>query len=329
MASIKERNGKYQVKVRRKGEQATQSFLRKTDAEAWARKVEGEMERGEWRNLGEADSTTLAAALDRYALSKTALKKSKTREEARIKSLKKESFAKKHLSKIRSADIVKFRDGERARNMSENTIRLDFALLSNLFTVAAKEWAMDGLQNPVKQIEQPKAGNARQRRLLDGEEAKLKDALEKAMPRTVGVRALVTLAIETGMRQSELLNLRRADIKGRIAHLADTKSGLPRDVPLSKAAMAAMDALPARLDGRLFGIKQDRLVRAFASATKKAGMENLKFHDLRHEAASRLAKLYQAHELAKVFGWKTIQMAMRYYHPDAQDFVARLDAANA
>lgn len=327
MASVIERNGKWQAKIRRNGQQATQSFTRKSDAEAWARKIEGEMERGEWYDLGEADRMTLAAALDRYETTKTVAKKSQKRESARIKTLQQLPLSKKFLSKVRSADIAKFRDDERARGMAENSIRLDLALLSHVFKTAATEWQMSGLVNPIRQIEQPRVGPGRERRLLPGEEAKLLDAIKTAMPRTVGAQALVVLAIETGMRQSEILGLSRNDIVGRVSYLRDTKNGSARAVPLSRRAVETISELPDRDDGKLFSVTQDGLVRGFAKACKTACLENLRYHDLRHEAASRLAPLYQAHELAKIFGWKTIQMAMRYYHPDVNDFVARLDVA--
>jgi hypothetical protein len=85
MASILERDGKWQVKVRRKGQGETMTFALKSDAFAWARKIEGEIERGEWKPRGAADTTTLSAALDRYAKTKTVNKKSKDRETTRIK----------------------------------------------------------------------------------------------------------------------------------------------------------------------------------------------------------------------------------------------------
>jgi integrase len=238
-------------------------------------------------------------------------------------------MAKKMLSKIRGADIAKFRDDERARGLAENSIRLNIALLSHLFKVAATEWQMEGLENPCKAIEQPKSSNARTRRLVGDEESRLLAALPKAMPRTPEACALVVLAVETGMRESELLGLTRTQIRGRVAHLSDTKSGLPRDVPLSKVAAATIAAQPLRPDGKLFGVKQDGLVRGFRRACDIAGIADLKFHDLRHEAASRLAEIYEAHELAKIFGWKTIQMAMRYYHPRTEQLLSKMDAAAA
>lgn len=329
MATIVERNGKFQAKIRKHGVCLSETFERKANAEAWIRREESKIERGLWCDLGEADKLTGVAALDRYMKTKTAKKKSKARETNRIKALQEQKFLKKPLSKITSADLASFKEAEEARNMSGNTIRLDFALISHLFNVAASEWGMPGLQNPVSKAIKPKAGPGRDRRLRPGEEEKLIEALLVEMPKSQDVKALVVVAIETGMRESELLGLRREDIRGRVAHLADTKAGLPRDVPLSLKAKAALDALPARLDGKIFSFGQDRLVRAMAAATKAAGLADLKFHDLRHEAASRMAKLYQAHELAKIFGWKTIQMAMRYYHADVDDFIARMDAGTA
>lgn len=336
MATIYERNGKFQVKIRRDGKQESKTFSKKTDAEAWARKVESEIERGEWYDLGEADKTTLSAALDRYQKEKTEKKKSKKRETVRVNSLKANlNFAKKPLSKIGSDDIAKFVKNERDRGLSDSSIRLDLALLSSLFKTAAQEWKMPGLRNPVSMISKPKASPGRIRRLVDDEEIRLLNAIEKAMPRTHNARALCVLAIETGMRESELLGLKRADIVGRLARLRDTKNGTPRDVPLSKKAAETIENLltasaqPKTPDDKLFELTQDRLVRGFKKACDKAEIEDLVFHDLRHEAASRMAKIYQAHELAKIFGWKTIQMAMRYYHPDALDFVAKLDAAGA
>jgi integrase len=210
--------------------------------------------------------------------------------------------------------------------MAENTIRLEIALLSHLFEVARREWGMEGLQNPCRTIRLPAGSRRRERRLEGDEEARLLDAIEKAMPRSPGVRALLLVAIETGMRQGELLGLRWSDVdlSRRVAHLDDTKSGDPRNVPLSLRAVEALRAIPRRIDGRIFGVTQDALIRGFSRACKLAGIEGLRFHDLRHEAASRLAGLLQAHELAKMFGWRTLAMALRYYHPRAEDLARKL-----
>jgi integrase len=317
----------WQAKIRKKGfPPVSKTFLRRADAEAWAKDQEVAMQRGLWRNTSEAEATTLGEALERYLREVTPRKKGARREAARIRVWLARPIAKRSLASIRGSDIAAFRDAERRRGMAENSIRLEIALLSHLFEVARREWGMEGLQNPCRTIRLPGGSKRRERRLEGDEETRLLDAIEKAMPRSPGMRALLVVAIETGMRQGELLRLRWSDIDfaRRVAHLDDTKSGDPRDVPLSSRAVEALRSLPRRIDGRVFGVTQDALVSGFARACRLAGIENLRFHDLRHEAASRLAGRLQAHELAKMFGWRTLQMSLRYYHPRAEDLARKL-----
>jgi integrase len=317
----------WQAKIRKKGfPPVSKTFIRRADAEAWSKDQEVAMQRGLWRDTSEAEATTLGEALERYAREVTPRKKGARRESARIKAWLERPISKRSLSSVRGSDIAAFRDAERRRGMAENTIRLEIALLSHLFEVARREWGMEGLQNPCRTIRLPAGSRRRERRLEGDEEARLLDAIEKAMPRSPGVRALLLVAIETGMRQGELLGLRWSDVdlSRRVAHLDDTKSGDPRNVPLSLRAVEALRAIPRRIDGRIFGVTQDALIRGFSRACKLAGIEGLRFHDLRHEAASRLAGLLQAHELAKMFGWRTLAMALRYYHPRAEDLARKL-----
>lgn len=128
-----------------------------------------------------------------------------------------------------------------------------------------------------------------------------------------------------------------------IVQMPDTKSGDPRDVPLSPVALAVLKAVPRPITGgKMFAISQDRLIRGFRVACKKGRelyeaktskkpptgwLENLRFHDLRHEAASRWASVLAAQELAKMFGWRTLQMALRYYHPTGESLAEKLARA--
>jgi integrase len=139
---------------------------------------------------------------------------------------------------------------------------------------------------------------------------------------------LSSLAIETAMRQGELLSLTWADVdlQRRIAHLKDTKNSEPRDVPLSTRALQLIRALPRPIDGvgPLFPISQDEVIRTFRKACTDAKIENLKFHDLRHEATSRICDRLPMHEAMRVTGHKTPAMLMRYYHPKAEDLAKKL-----
>ena len=139
---------------------------------------------------------------------------------------------------------------------------------------------------------------------------------------------LAELAIETAMRQGELLSLTWADIdlQKRIAHLKDTKNSEPRDVPLSTRAIEIIRARARPIDNSapLFPLKQDDVIRTFRQACNDAKIENLKFHDLRHEATSRICDKLPMHEAMRVTGHKTPSMLMRYYHPKAEDLARKL-----
>jgi len=328
MASIIERKLGWQAKIRRAGFPAqSKTFVKKQDAEAWARQVESSMERGIWRDSSEAESTTLADALARYSREVTIRKKGKDRETGRIKAWLTRPIAKRTLASIRGSDMASFRDSERKRGMAENSVRIELALISHLFETARREWGMESLTNPVKLIKLPAGSNSRTRRLEGDEEDRLLAAIARAMPKTPAVHALVAVAIETGMRQGELLGLewKDVDLARRVARLDDTKSGDPRDVPLTTRAVDTLSTLPRPLKGgQIFQIRQDALIRGFKRACKLAEIDGLTFHCLRHEAASRLAERLEAHELAKMLGWRTIQMAMRYYHPTAASLARKL-----
>lgn len=349
MAYIEKRgDGQYRVQVRRRGfATESQTFCTRNEAETWALTVESEMKRGVYVSRKEAESTTLKDAFEDYAKQVTILKKGKDRELARIKRWQSRPIAACYLASIRPKDLATFRDERRAEGVAENTIRLDLALVSHLFEVCRKDWGIE-VDNPVRKMRLPGGSKSRERRLKDQEEHYLLEGMKLAAARSPLSPALIELDIETGMRQSELLKMEWSDIdyKTRTARLDETKSGDPRDVPLSPRAIEILKGMPRPIEGgRIFDIGQDRLIRAFKQACAKGQakwceehpgqplppsfLEDLKFHDLRHEAASRWASVLEAQELAKMFGWRTLQMALRYYHPTGESLADKLHAANS
>ena len=145
------------------------------------------------------------------------------------------------------------------------------------------------------------------------------------------------------MRRSEIAELRWRfiDLDRRVAHLPDTKNGNARDVPLSTKAITILSNLkehskPAA--DKVFDMRADAITRAFDRAVKRAReryektnslcdesfLKDLRFHDLRHEATSRLAEIFPMHELTKITGHKDPRMLMRYYHPKAEDLALKL-----
>lgn len=338
MATIRKRGEfQWEAQIRRKGQpNLSKTFEIKVDAEDWARDIERDMRRGLFIDRREAETTTLLEVLKKYEEEVTPRKKSKTRELSRIARWKKHKLASYSLTAIKAKDIAAFRDQCRKLELAENTIRLDIALISSVFEHCRKDWGIE-VENPCRKIKLPGGSKKRERRLGVGEESAILTFLSKAMPRTKNTSQLIELELETGMRQSELLGVEWNDVhlKDKSIYLDDTKSGDPRNVPLSPKAIKLLEGMVRPIKNeRVFKVTQDALIRGFKLACKlaiedqvkpKAGfMENLKFHDLRHEAASRWASVLQAHELCKMFGWKTMQMALRYYHPTAISIADKL-----
>lgn len=139
---------------------------------------------------------------------------------------------------------------------------------------------------------------------------------------------MVILAIETAMRRGELLAIRWADIDrtNRYVHLPETKNGHPRDVPLSPRAMATLDALPRSLDGRIFPITMNVWKCAWRRTRKRSGLNNFRFHGLRHEATSRFFERGDLGimEVAAITGHRDLRMLARYTHPRARDIAKKL-----
>ena len=138
---------------------------------------------------------------------------------------------------------------------------------------------------------------------------------------------MVDFAIETGMRRSEILSLRwenLSDLK-RIATLPYTKNGSKRDVPLSQKAAKIIASLPAHKDN-VFPTTDYAVRHAWDRLIKRAGIENLRFHDLRHEAVSRFFEMgLSVPEVALISGHKDYRMLARYTHMTAENICSKLD----
>jgi len=299
----------------------TKSFRLRSDAIAWARKVEGEQERGQWRDSSDADRLTLRLALDRYESEVTTRKRAQATERSNLRTLRETRIAGIALSRIDSAAIATLRDTWKADGLAPASIKRRMVTLSHVFTVALREWGMTGLANPVRDVTLEPEDNGRTRRVSPAEIEAL-----CLITGSAELSSFIRLAVETAMRRSELCGLRweHVDLLARTAHLAHTKNGYARDVPLSSRAVELLRALPRRLDGRVFGLRPDSVTQAFERAARRAGIDQLRFHDLRHEATSRLADVLQAHELAKVTGHRDMRMVLRYFHPRATDLAKKL-----
>lgn len=328
MATITNRGPlQWKARIRRRGYPDTsKTFEIKADAEAWARLIESEMDRGIFVSRTEAEQYTLSECLDRYIEEYTPRLKHGKREADRAKFLQQYAIAHRIMATIRSKDIADFRREREAEGVSGNTVRLDFALLSKLFNYARSDWGMESLQNPVELAAKPKPAKGRDRRLEEGEEEKLLKAAEPPFD------AIIRFALETAMRREEIARLewRHVNLKSRSVYLPETKNSEARTVPLSPAAIDVLKNMPRRDDVEsVFGVDKDAITSAMKTIHAKAGIEELRFHDLRHEATSRFFERtdLDVMEIKAITGHKTLQMLARYTHLRAARLADRLAGA--
>ncbi|MBM3361141.1 MAG: site-specific integrase [Betaproteobacteria bacterium] len=348
MAAIRKRGSKWQARVKRNGQTLDKSFLTKADAQRWARTIEAEIERGAFRPYPKATQITLEAALGRYGREVTPQKRGAAIEQCRIRTLVKHPLAQEMLASIRAADIAAYRDERKQAGKAASTLAKELGLISAVFKIAIAEWGMEDLINPVAGVKKPRQPNGRERRLFPGEEEWLLRAFGEMasageIPRAAinpWIQPIVIVAVETAMRRGEILSLRweNIDLAKRVAHLPITKNGTSRDVPLSLRAVQTLQSLPRSITGSVFPISANALKLAFKRGLCRAQrwyaqhernadpkmFANLRFHDLRHEATSRLAGVFEAHELAKVTGHRDLKMLLSYYHPRAEELARKL-----
>ncbi|MGE4403545.1 MAG: tyrosine-type recombinase/integrase [Desulfobulbus sp.] len=328
MANITNRGPlQWRVLIRRRGyPRISKTFETKADAEAWARQIESEMDRKVFISRAEAEQYTLSECLDRYIEEYIPRLKHGKREADRARALQRRPIAHRIMATIRAKDIADFRREREAENVSGNTIRLDFALLSKLFNYARSDWGMESLQNPVELAAKPKPSRGRDRRLENGEEEKL---LKAASPI---FQAVILFALATAMRREEIASLqwKNVSINNRYVYLPETKNAEARTVPLSTTALDILKTLPSpEGEERVFGMTADQITDTMKRVRKKAELSNIRFHDLRHEATSRFFENtdLDVMEIKAITGHKTLQMLARYTHLRTALLANRLDGA--
>lgn len=349
-------SGTWKAIVRRRGwPTAIKTKRTKREAEKWALQVEHEMMAGTYVDRAPSERLTVAEALDQYLREVTPDKAPSTQvSERRRATILKKHLGQYSLAALRPPVIAQYRDARKAGEITAginpkpgaragNTVRLELALLGHLYEVAIREWGIGFIQNPVRYVRKPKIGEHRWRRLPPSDEKALFNELRKhSNPMLYWI---ASIALETGMRASEIQNLQRRqiDLPRRVVRLFTTKNKQPRDVPLSKKAVEILrEAMgnpvrPIDTDLVFFGEPGKDGVRrryefnkVWQEARARAGIRNYRFHDLRHEAGSRLAEGgMDARKIAEVLGHKDLKMAMVYINLYGQNLVPDMDAARA
>jgi integrase len=326
VATLRKRsNGHWQARVRKANQNITKTFINKVDAECWAKQIEVEIQKGSYTNLILAERTTFAEIIERYTDEVLPTMRGGKADYIRLKALARRPIAKLSMAALTPQKIAQHRD-ERLKEIAPATVIRELSYFSSIISYARKEWGIH-INNPVALVAKPKNPQGRSRILDDAETNALFDALRPTGRRSTWMLPLVKLALETAMRRSELLGLRweHIDMQRRTIFLRLTKNGTSRMVPLSTHAIQILTEIPRNLDGRVFPLTHEVVSQAFNRARKQAGVKDVRFHDLRHMAITRLAeKLPNLIELSAVSGHKSLAMLKRYYHPSAEQLAEKL-----
>jgi len=315
MATIRKRGSSWQAQVRRQGfPPLVKTFSSHADATAWARDKERAIDRAElspsYRDL---KTITVHDLLHRYEVEITAKKRGADREQFKLRLLRSHSLSQASLDKVTGAMVAAYRD-DRLRTVSSGTVRRELAILQHCFEVARREWDIAIATNPVRQIALPPPSKARQRRLEPDDADRFWQAVNRA--RASWVKPFLILAIETGMRRGELLSIRWPDIdvSACTIRVSLTKNGYERVIPLTPLATQTLLSLP-RSNDRVFPQAPGAVRQAWDRLIKRAGIKDLRLHDLRHEAVSRFFEYgLTVPEVALISGHRDPRMLSRYTH---------------
>ena len=276
---------------------------------------------------------TIRDALERYKKEISILKRGYAQEKYRIAEISRSFLGAKNVHEVTSVDIATYRDARlqtinprTGRPLSSSTIRLELSLLSNFFDISRIEWGYCE-SNPVVNVRKPKIPPGRDRRLTPREERQiLRYCHSHSNPE---LYSIVVLALETAMRQGEILGLQwqHINLKTRVAHLPETKNGTKRDVPLSIKARDALIRLGVKTNGKALSYTASGIKSTWRFMVKKLGINDLHFHDCRHEAVSKLFELgtLDMLEVSAISGHKSLAMLKRYTHLRANRLVNKLE----
>jgi len=323
MATIRQRKGSWQAIIKRRGyPPQTKTFDLRRDAEKWARQQERELDVGQWQDRTEAEQTTLKDLLERYAEGVSKGKRGADVEAYRLAVFKRSSLAKLFVASITGKLVAEWRD-RRLKEVSSGTVLRELQLLGHVFTVAIREWGITLDCNPVSLIRKPTPNAARDRVLTDAQREALVTACGQC--HNPWIQPAVVFALETAARRGEILSLRweNVSLEKRIAAVSG-KTGA-RKLPLSPACLEALRRLPRSIDGRVFPVTVETLKQAYERAVRRAGIHDFTFHDMRHDALTRLArKGFDILELRAISGHTTANMLQRYVSIDAGDLAQKL-----
>lgn len=323
MASFRKLKTGYRAELCVAGVRDSRMFDTKAEAKAWAAERESELRKD---GIEPSAKRTVGDIFERYMREVVPRKRGARWELVRLKKAMREPIASVSLSMLTPAVLAAWRDA-RLEEVSSSSVRREMVLIGSALEVARREWGWLKT-NPAREVKKPAESQHRDRLITDDEQQRICWALGWEYGDPVDQmrhRAAVAFlfAIETAMRAGEICCLLPSDIDGRVARLPITKNGKARQVPLSSRAVELLGFLP-ETTGPIFGISSGVLSTLFRRGRIAADINDATFHDTRHVAITRLSKIFNPLELARVVGHSNINQLMTYYNESAESLAKKL-----
>ena len=236
----------------------------------------------------------------------------------------------KSINELGQLDMIEFRN-ERLKQVSESTVARDLGVLGGVFRYARQELRMMG-SSPLTDISKPSQAPHRERRISDSEIDQILKAFAyyptfQPVNQKQQTAWAFLFAIETAMRAGEIVGMKWINVFDEYVLLPDTKNGTARKVTLSNKARDLLELMRGLHDERVCTLTSANVLSAYFWQVVKGKLkiENLNFHDTRHEATTRLSQKLAIQDLAKVTGHKDLKTLMGYYNPTATELAERIN----
>ena len=335
MASIQKRNGSYRVRIKRAGQSTlSQSFSTRNEALQWVKETQAKVNLGLYETAPIRSLKSFSEAAVCYRDTHSIHKKIVRSETYRLNILIKR-WRDLLIEQVNKAAVLELRDDLLRDGRSGDTVNHYFNTISKLFQMINDEWDLP-ISNPIRGIKRMPPSQGRSKRADEGVEQLLLSTCDKLNLPILG--SMIKFAIETGMRRGEISGLSWGDIDlvKRKVCLHHTKNGEPRQVPLTRQAIEVLESLQVMGTKEVFPMSMNVLRNQFDRVKKTAEKDwdesgvnpfkDLRFHDLRHEALSRLSDAgLNVIELSYISGHKTMAMLKRYTHPSHEAICSKLD----
>ncbi len=315
MATIRKRNGKYQVQVRINGYISSKTFPCYELAKKWANKQEI-VAFTEPEDRPRYQPANFKEILSKYWEYAQLHHKGASVEKIVIAALSRENWVNKPISELCRADIIELRD-RRLLSVTPDTFKRQMNIIRSAARMASEEWGWICTKVLFQNIKLPKQNERQVRRITPKIEEQILAGTEGG--RNPFMKQLIILALETGMRRGELLKLRSADWDecDGLINIQETKNGQCRIIPASKRAAKVLSELTKSNRYLLIPMTGNAVNLSFQRLKNRTGLTWLRFHDFRHEAISRWFEIgLNIPEIRALSGHNDVSTLMRYSGPE-------------